>query len=107
MTDFSKAGLFFVNKNISFFFSFFFQETVIEPVQETNNFAQKELVFTTIADLEGIHIAEKESIYVNMMVYVREVGEINQFQSSRTGKDLTKRDITVADHTNAAVTFFL
>ena len=42
-----------------------------------------------------------------MMVYVREVGEINQFQSSRTGKDLTKSDITVADHTNAAVSFFL
>lgn len=79
------------------------RDSEIKPVQETNNFAQKKLEFTTIADLEGLHIADKESVYVNMMVYVREVGEINNFQS-RSGKDLTKRDVTIADHTNVAIT---
>jgi len=78
------------------------RDTIIEEIQESKQFAQKQVTFTTIADLENIQLEEKESKYVDMMCYVREIGELQNI-TSRAGKELTKRDLTLGDHTNLAI----
>lgn len=74
------------------------RDSTVELVEEDAGFAQRTFNFVPIGNLEQY----EENQFVDICAAVQSVSELQKF-TSKAGKDLQKRNITLIDESNAAV----
>jgi replication factor A1 len=77
-------------------------ETVIQECTDPSQIPQIKYEFVKIEDLA----AKEPGSFVDVIAIVKETGDITNL-TSKAGRDLTKREITLIDQSNAAITLTL
>jgi replication factor A1 len=77
----------------------FERDTEVEKAEDQDNKPQIRYNFTKIGDLNSV---EKDTT-IDTIGVLKEVGEVNTLTSSKTNKDFTKRELTLADDSQTSV----
>ncbi|KAJ4303358.1 Replication factor A protein 1 [Kalmusia sp. IMI 367209] len=77
----------------------FERDTEVEKAEDQDNKPQIRYNFTKIGELDSV---EKDTT-IDTIGVLKEVGEVNTLTSSKTNKDFTKRDLTLADDSQTSV----
>ncbi|KAL1593909.1 Replication factor A protein 1 [Paraconiothyrium brasiliense] len=77
----------------------FERDTEVEKAEDQDNKPQIRYNFTKIGDLNNV---EKDTT-IDTIGVLKEVGEVNTITSSKTNKDFSKRDLTLADDSQTSV----
>ena len=77
----------------------FERDTEVEKAEDQDNKPQIRYNFTKIGDLNSV---EKDTT-IDTIGVLKEVGEVNTLTSSKTNRDFTKRELTLADDSQTSV----